>query len=91
MKFPIFMMWVPVGLIAGGLARPVMRTGGYGLIADLAAQGAAVVVVSSDIPEVIGLADRVLVISEGRVVHDGPASGIDEHRVLDLVMEGSAA
>ena len=63
----------------------------YGLIADLAAQGAAVVVVSSDIPEVIGLADRVLVISEGRVVHDGPASGIDEHRVLDLVMEGSAA
>lgn len=63
----------------------------YGLIADLAAQGAAVVVVSSDIPEVIGLADRVLVISEGRVVHDGPAAGIDEHRVLDLVMEGSAA
>jgi uncharacterized membrane protein YeaQ/YmgE (transglycosylase-associated protein family) len=36
MKFPIFMMWVPVGLIAGGLAGPVMRTGGYGLIADLA-------------------------------------------------------
>ena len=63
----------------------------YGLIADLAAQGAAVVVVSSDIPEVIGLSDRVLVISEGRVVHEGPASGIDEHRVLDLVMEGSAA
>lgn len=63
----------------------------YALIADLSAQGAAVVVVSSDIPEVIGLSDRVLVISEGRVVHDGPASGIDEHRVLDLVMEGSAA
>ncbi|WP_315094542.1 sugar ABC transporter ATP-binding protein [uncultured Cellulomonas sp.] len=63
----------------------------YGLIADLAAQGAAVVVVSSDIPEVIGLSDRVLVVSEGRVVHEGPADHIDEHRVLDLVMEGSAA
>jgi ribose transport system ATP-binding protein len=63
----------------------------YGLINALAAQGAAVVVISSDIPEVIGLADRVLVISEGRVVHEGPASDIDEHRVLDLVMEGSAA
>lgn len=63
----------------------------YALIADLAALGAAVVVVSSEIPEVLGLADRVLVISEGRVVHEGPASGIDEHRVLDLVMEGSAA
>ena len=39
----------------------------------------------------LGLADRVLVISEGRVVHEGPAADIDEHRVLDLVMEGSAA
>ena len=63
----------------------------YALIADLAKSGAAVVVVSSEIAEVIGLSDRVLVVSEGRVVHAGPASGIDEHRVLDLVMEGSAA
>ena len=39
----------------------------------LADEGAAVVVVSSEIPEVLGLADRVLVISEGRVVHEGPA------------------
>lgn len=63
----------------------------YGLIRDLAAQGAAVVVVSSEIDEVLGLADRVLVISEGRVVHTGPSDQIDEHGVLDLVMEGSAA
>ncbi|QGQ19950.1 ATP-binding cassette domain-containing protein [Cellulomonas sp. JZ18] len=63
----------------------------YALIARLAAAGTAVVVVSSEIEEVLGLADRVLVLSEGRVVHTGPASEIDEHRVLDLVMEGSAA
>ncbi len=53
--------------------------------------GAAVVVVSSEIDEVLGLADRVLVIADGRVLHSGPADRIDEHRVLDLVMEGSAA
>jgi ribose transport system ATP-binding protein len=63
----------------------------YGIVADLTAQGVAVVVVSSEIDEVLGLSDRVLVLSEGRVVHTGPASEIDEHRVLDLVMEGSAA
>jgi ribose transport system ATP-binding protein len=63
----------------------------YGLVRRLADEGAAVVVVSSEIPEVLGLADRVLVISEGRVVHEGPAAAIDEHAVLDLVMEGSAA
>jgi ribose transport system ATP-binding protein len=33
----------------------------------------------------------VLVLREGRVVHTGPAEEIDEHQVLDLVMEGSAA
>ncbi len=63
----------------------------YALVAELTAAGAAVVVVSSEIDEVLGLADRVLVVSEGRVVHSGPAADIDEHRVLDLVMEGSAA
>ncbi|MFD2028273.1 sugar ABC transporter ATP-binding protein [Promicromonospora aerolata] len=61
----------------------------YNLIRRLADDGAAVVVVSSEIPEVLGLADRVLVISDGRAVHDSPADDIDEHAVLDMVMEGS--
>jgi ribose transport system ATP-binding protein len=46
--------------------------------------------VSSEIPEVLGLADRVLVVREGRVVHTGPAAEVDESRVLDMVMEGAA-
>jgi ribose transport system ATP-binding protein len=45
--------------------------------------------VSSEVPEVLGLADRVLVVREGRVVHQAPGSELDEARVLDLVMEGS--
>jgi ribose transport system ATP-binding protein len=63
----------------------------YALIRSLAARGMAVVVVSSEVEEVLGLVDRVLVVREGRIVHTGPATEIDEHRVLDLVMEGSAA
>ena len=62
----------------------------YALIRRLARQGTAVVVVSSEIDEVLGLADQVLVIADGAVVHDGPAAQIDEHGVLDLVMEGTA-
>src|SRR5690625_1057007 len=63
----------------------------YTLIRRLAASGAAVLLVSSEIEEVLGLADDVLVIAEGRVVHHGPADQIDEHGVLDLVMEGTHA
>jgi ribose transport system ATP-binding protein len=51
----------------------------------------AVVLVSSEVPEVLGLADRVLVVREGRVVHEAPSGELDESRVLDLVMEGSHA
>jgi ribose transport system ATP-binding protein len=62
----------------------------YALVRALADRGVAVVVVSSEIPEVLGLADRVLVIAEGAVVTEQPAGALDEHRVLDLVMEGAA-
>ncbi len=63
----------------------------YALIRRLAAAGNAIVVVSSEIEEVLGLADTVLVVADGAVLTTVPASQIDEHGVLDLVMKGSAA
>ena len=63
----------------------------YALVRRLADNGAAIVVVSSEIPEVLGLADRVLVIGDGRVLREAPATELDEHTVLDLVMKGNAA
>jgi ribose transport system ATP-binding protein len=59
----------------------------YALIRQLAADGLAIVVVSSDIPEVLALADRVLVLRDGAVVHTAAAHEITESHVLDLVME----
>ncbi|MGP4044512.1 sugar ABC transporter ATP-binding protein [Streptomyces sp. 2A115] len=61
----------------------------YAVIRRLADDGLAVLMVSSEVPEVLGLADRVLVLREGHIVHTAPARELDEHRVLDLVMEGS--
>ncbi|MFF3350449.1 sugar ABC transporter ATP-binding protein [Streptomyces sp. NPDC002779] len=63
----------------------------YAVVRRLADEGLAVLLVSSEVPEVLGLADRVLVLREGRVVHTASARDLDEHRVLDLVMEGSPA
>jgi ribose transport system ATP-binding protein len=61
----------------------------YQVIRELAARGVGVLLVSSEVPEVLGLADRVLVMREGRVVHEAPAGELDENTVLDLVMAGS--
>jgi ribose transport system ATP-binding protein len=62
----------------------------YAVIRALAARGIGVLLVSSEVPEVLGLADRVLVVREGRVVHSGDAAGLDEAAVLNMIMEGSA-
>jgi ribose transport system ATP-binding protein len=63
----------------------------YSLIRRLAAAGTAIIVVSSEIEEVIGLSDRVLVIADGDVLTTTNATDIDEHGVLDMVMKGTAA
>lgn len=48
----------------------------YAVIRRLADEGLAVLLVSSEVPEVLGLADRVLVLREGQVVHRAqPAQG----------------
>ena len=67
------------------------RTEIYNLVRALADAGVAVVVVSSEVEEVLGLADRVLVVREGVVVHEAPATDLDESTVLGLVMEGKVA
>jgi len=62
----------------------------YTLIRGLADSGVGVLLVSSEVPEVLGLADRVLVLRDGRIVRESPAAELNESQVLDLVMEGSA-
>ena len=62
----------------------------YALVRALAADGIGILLVSSEIPEVLGLADRVLVLREGRVIAESPAAGLDEARVLDMIMAGHA-
>ena len=38
----------------------------YGLIGSLAAQGIGIIVISSDLPEIIGITDRIITLCEGR-------------------------
>jgi ribose transport system ATP-binding protein/rhamnose transport system ATP-binding protein len=61
----------------------------YKVIGDLAAEGLGVVVVSSYLPEVLGLADRVLVMRQGSVAGELPAAGATEEDVLRLASVGA--
>ncbi len=55
----------------------------YELMRALAAQGVAVLMVSSELPEVIGMSDRILVMRDGRLAGELPA-GSTEETVLQL-------
>lgn len=56
----------------------------YRLIGDLAARGLGVVVVSSYLPELLGICDRVVVVRGGSVAGDLDAAGATEEDVLRL-------
>ncbi|REJ04240.1 sugar ABC transporter ATP-binding protein [Microbacterium bovistercoris] len=53
----------------------------YQLMRELAAEGRSVLMVSSELPEVIGMSDRILVMRDGELVAELPA-GSAEHDVL---------
>jgi ABC-type sugar transport system ATPase subunit len=65
----------------------------HALVRRLAADGAAVVVVSSELPELLAVADRIAVMREGRVTGVVDAATADEESVLALAMvdDGAAA
>lgn len=54
----------------------------YALIDDLAASGRAILLVSSHLPELLGVCDRVAVMSGGRLGPARPVSEIDERTIM---------
>jgi ribose transport system ATP-binding protein len=56
----------------------------YRAIKELADSGAAVVLVSSDLPELLGLADRILVMRRGRLIAEMNAQQTNQEEVLRL-------
>jgi len=63
----------------------------YQLIQNLAAEGAAVIVSSSDPQELLGLCHRVTVLYRGRVVADEPSSALSFDALLALSTAGANA
>jgi len=54
----------------------------YSIIADLAAQGKCVIMISSEMPELIGMADRILVMCEGKKAGEIEGDRINEETIM---------
>ena len=56
----------------------------YRIIDDLAKAGAAILVISSELAEVVGVADRVIVMREGRLMGEVTGDDIDQENIIAL-------
>ena len=63
----------------------------YTVINDLAAKGVAVIMVSSELPEVLGMSDRIMVVHEGHVTGIIDGATADQAKVMTLATGGNLA
>ena len=63
----------------------------YEIINQLAGEGKTVIFISSDMPELIGMCDRVYVLNEGRVVKELQKPEISQENIMSAIMETGGA
>ena len=54
----------------------------YGIIQDLASRGKGVILISSELPELLGIADRIYTVFEGQITDDIPVSGATPENLM---------
>ena len=59
----------------------------YGIVNDLAAAGKGVIVISSEMPELLGICDRIYVMNEGRFVDEMPAKDATQEKIMASIMK----
>jgi ABC-type sugar transport system ATPase subunit len=60
----------------------------YELVNRLTAEGKAVILVSSELPELIGMSDRILMLHEGRVGGEFSREQATQERLMEAAMGG---
>ncbi len=59
----------------------------YGIVNDLAAAGKGVLVISSEMPELLGICDRIYVMNEGKFVDEMPAKDATQEKIMASIMK----
>lgn len=63
----------------------------YHLMNELKAQGTAILMISSELPEILGMSDRMMVLHEGRKMGELLRSEATQERIMQLILSGSHA
>jgi ABC-type sugar transport system ATPase subunit len=63
----------------------------YKIMNDLTAEGKGIIFISSELPEVLGVSDRILCMRQGRLVQEFSAAEADPEKVMRVLAGGEAA
>jgi ribose transport system ATP-binding protein len=63
----------------------------YELMNELTEEGAGILMISSDLPEVLGMSDRILVMAGGRITGELSREEASQENVMTLATQGSEA
>ncbi len=61
----------------------------YQIINDLVAEGKSILMISSELPEILGMCDRIYVMNEGHMVAELPAKDATQEIIMGYIMEDS--
>ncbi|MDR1775028.1 MAG: sugar ABC transporter ATP-binding protein [Actinomycetes bacterium] len=59
----------------------------YSIINQLVAEGKSVLMISSELPEILGMCDRIYVMNEGRVVGELSGSDADQEQIMTIILQ----
>lgn len=62
----------------------------YRLMEEIVSRGKSIIVVSSELPEIMGISDRIIVMCEGRKTAELEKNEFNEHTILNYAMGGSS-
>ena len=63
----------------------------YCIINDLVAQGKAVIMISSELPEVLGMSDRIYVMNEGRIVGEFQQKDASQESIMGCILKSTVS
>ena len=58
----------------------------YDLIAEMAQNGSGIIIISDELPELIGLADRIMVLGQGRKTFEFNRGEVNQSQLLEAVV-----
>jgi putative multiple sugar transport system ATP-binding protein len=58
----------------------------YTIINQLADEGKGIILISSELPEILGVCDRIYVMSDGKIVGEMPAKEASQEKIMKAIM-----